>query len=89
MIVKKDYEEKLDEKYLLSMKEERKLLNENNNEENENNHDLLLNNQITLLRTFNSNYRSFFRAPTLRRRNMNENNQGLRRRNNNENNYNN
>ncbi len=40
---KKDYEEKLDEKYLLNMKEERKLLNENNNEENENNQDLLVN----------------------------------------------
>jgi len=84
----KVYEEKLDEKYLSSLKEERKLLDENNNEEN--NQDLSLNNQLPLPRTFNSNTGHSSGLPALRRRNMNENNPGLRRRRrNNENNYNN
>jgi len=88
----KVYEEKLDEKYLSSLKEERKLLEENNNEGNENNQDLSLslNNQLPLPRTFNSNTGHSSGLPALRRRNMNENNPGVRRRRrNNENNYNN
>lgn len=87
----KVYEEKLDEKYLSSLKEERKLLDENNNEGNENNQDLSLNNnQLPLPRTFNSNTGHSSGLPALRRRNMNENNPGLRRRRrNNENNFNN
>ena len=86
----KVYEEKLDEKYLSNLKEERKLMEENNNEEN-NNQDLSLNNQLPLPRTFNSNTGHSSGLPALRRRNMNENNPGVRRRrrNNNENNFNN
>ena len=86
----KVYEEKLDEKYLSNLKEERKLMEENNNEEN-NNQDLSLNNQLPLPRTFNSNTGHSSGLPALRRRNMNENNPGIRRRrrNNNENNFNN
>ncbi len=85
----KVYEEKLDEKYLSNLKEERKLMEENNEENN--NQDLSLNNQLPLPRTFNSNTGHSSGLPALRRRNMNENNPGLRRRrrNNNENNFNN
>ena len=85
----KVYEEKLDEKYLSNLKEERKLMEENNEENN--NQDLSLNNQLPLPRTFNSNTGHSSGLPALRRRNMNENNPGVRRRrrNNNENNFNN